>query len=499
MLSEVQAHNIENDPAKLAGDLKLQLQYHTHLKTTPNCLSGSSVITGSPMQIKNTLTALLALPLLLSLNTSIAADGPWRLNDALGLKNGFSLSGSHRTRLEVVSDSVRSGTSINDELLTFLTTLNAEYANEGLHVNVELLDARQALADSDSIFGTDSLNALDLLQANVEYRFGAADNSSVKIGRITEDWGSRRLLARHRYGNTINAFDGIEFRQRGAAGNELRVLASQPVNKLPSDRVSLRDNKRERDKSSSAKKFYGVYLTLPELVDYFSTDFFFYSLQEADSKNNATRNRHLNSYGFRLQKAPAAGKFFFEVESVIQTGHQRASTAITDTRDLDHQAYFNYLMFGYSFDVPSQLRILFEYDYASGDSDPLDGDSERFDSLFGVTSFEFGRTGIYGVFNRSNLRTPGIRITSNPSKAVDLMFAYRAFWLAEAKDSWGRTGRRDKTGNSGTYVGQHLEGRVRWNILPGSVRLEAGAVLLDAKNLADKNSLFSYAAATFTF
>ena len=86
-----------------------------------------------------------------------------------------------------------------------------------------------------------------------------------------------------------------------------------------------------------------------------------------------------------------------------------------------------------------------------------------------------------------------------PWENINLMASYRHFWLAEEKDSWGRTGLRDTSGDSDSYLGQHLQLRVRWDIIPGNVRIETGAIFLQAKNLSDKNTEYFYAGTTFTF
>ncbi|MEX2469658.1 MAG: alginate export family protein, partial [Pseudohongiellaceae bacterium] len=100
---------------------------------------------------------------------------------------------------------------------------------------------------------------------------------------------------------------------------------------------------------------------------------------------------------------------------------------------------------------------------------------------------------------RSNLVTPGLRVSADPLPRINIMAAYRHFWLAEAKDSWGRTGLQDPTGNSGTYLGQHLQLRLRWDAVPGNVRVEAGAIFLAAENLSEKNTEYAYAGVTLTF
>jgi hypothetical protein len=41
--------------------------------------------------------------------------------------------------------------------------------------------------------------------------------------------------------------------------------------------------------------------------------------------------------------------------------------------------------------------------------------------------------------------------------------SHRAFWLAQAKDSWGTSGLQDKTGNSGDFIGHQLEFTLRYD------------------------------------
>ncbi|MDD9894633.1 MAG: alginate export family protein, partial [Gammaproteobacteria bacterium] len=186
----------------------------------------------------------------------------------------------------------------------------------------------------------------------------------------------------------------------------------------------------------------------------------------------------------------------YELETIFQFGERRASRAASDVIDLDHRAFFQYAMLGYSFDVPSNLRIQFEMDYASGDNNPYDQDNERFDSLFGPTTFEFGVVSLYDPFNRSNLFTPGIRVFADLRDDVSLMTSYRHFWLADPQDSWCRTGLRDRSGESGRYLGQHLQIRLRWDLIPGNLRIEAGGIYLDAENLSNKNPKFFYTGST---
>jgi len=62
-----------------------------------------------------------------------------------------------------------------------------------------------------------------------------------------------------------------------------------------------------------------------------------------------------------------------------------------------------------------------------------------------------------------------------PSSSVSMFVAHRGYWLASEKDAWVAAGVQDSDGDSGTYLGQQLEGRLRWEILPQNLRWEIGA------------------------
>ena len=112
--------------------------------------------------------------------------------------------------------------------------------------------------------------------------------------------------------------------------------------------------------------------------------------------------------------------------------------------------------------------------HASGDEDPSDGRNGRFDTLFGARRFEFGPTGIYGPFARSNLFTAGGRVQVRPRAGVSAFLAYRGFWLAQKRDRWTTSGVWDPTGQSGRFLGHQIEIRGRWRPLPGNLLLELG-------------------------
>ncbi|MBL4573368.1 MAG: alginate export family protein [Gammaproteobacteria bacterium] len=445
----------------------------------------------------------LSTTLLIS-NTLLAADGPWSLSDALGLDNGFTLSGEHQSRFEHYDGNVFVGTSPNDGAFFLRTTLDARYRKDGFSAQVEMMDSRQGQADRDTRLNNSHVSTLDLLQANVAYKFGTDSANEIRVGRFTQDWGSRTLIARNRYRNTINTLDGVSFSHKQANGNEFKFLSAQPVRRTPRDRLSLLDNDHRGDKSSEALRVHGVFASLPNLLPTFlnkdlNLETYYIALKEKDTRKLQTSNRNLHTFGFRVRSTAAVNEWDLNLESIFQTGERRGSSNSLDTLDLDHQAFYQRVELAYSFDTPTKLRAIFEFNYASGDESPLDRDSGRFDTILGVSAFEFGPVSLYAPISRSNIITPGIRLTATLWKNVALMADYRHFWLAEDKDSWGRTGQRDVTGKSGDYMGQHLELRVRWSVVPGNVRLDSGLILLDSKDLINEQSTYFYIGTNIDF
>jgi len=170
-------------------------------------------------------------------------------------------------------------------------------------------------------------------------------------------------------------------------------------------------------------------------------------------------------------------------------------------------AFFQHAELGYTFDVESKLRAAFQFDYASGDADPFDDKNNRFDTLFGARRFEFGPTGIFGPFSRSNLITPGYRIILKPAGDWDVMFAHRFYWLASATDAWPTARIQDATGASGRYLGHQPEIRVRWGAIPGNLIIDVGAAyhfkgrfVNDAPGGTEEgDAAYAYVQSTITF
>jgi hypothetical protein len=332
------------------------------------------------------------------------------------------------------------------------------------------------------------VNTAELLRAYVDLRHDVLGGRLRSTGgRITMDVGSRRFVARNRFRNTINGFTGIDIAWTGGEDGStvVRGFWVLPVQRLPALPRELRDNQVEFDEEDIEVQFWGAFLghaITPQL----RVEQFTFGVHESDSPGRPTRNRKLFTTGARLLRPAAPGSFDFQVEFALQAGRSRATAAPINKRNLDHFAHFEHVEVGYTFDAPWRPRVALQYDYASGDEDPTDGRNERFDTLYGARRFDFGPTGIYGPFARSNINTPGVRVQVRPLERVTGFVAYRAYWLASDRDFWTTAGVVDPSGGSGSFLGQQVEFRLRWRPFPGNLLLEMGyAHLFDGEFMQD--------------
>lgn len=416
-----------------------------------------------------------------------AASAAWKLDDALGTPDWLTIYGQDVTRYQSLDAQFRPGKVGSDQILLNRIVLTAEANADPFTFAVEGIDSRQWLADTGSVISTSNVDTLDIAQAYIA--FTAKDliqdgsTLTVKVGRETLNLGSRRLVARPNFRLTMNSFDGVDVHWKTSGGASLRLFYFHPVIRQPGAAAVLLDNEAELDTSTGNLQLFGAFAEMAELPLGSRLEFYYMGLQEEDSDFRPTANRSLHTPGFRWFRKAKSGEIDFEVETVLQIGESRSSTSSSNTTDLDHRAYFQHLALGYTFDMPWSPRIVLEYDYASGDEDPNDGENGRFDTLYGVARPDFGPTCLYNATARANVSSPGYHLTFKPTKRFDVMFAERLFWLASDKDSWA--GVRDTTGNSGDFVGHQVEIRLKFDAIPGNLNIETGAAYLMAGEFMD--------------
>jgi hypothetical protein len=437
----------------------------------------------------------------------------WQLQKTLHLPNWISLSGEHRVRYETLDNQFRSGSTGSDQVLSLRTLVQTElYFNKNFFVKLELQDSRAELADTGSRMNTTIVNAAELMEANLVWKtedlFSAGSKSVLRGGRLTMDIGKRRIIARNRFRNVIQGYTGLDWKWTSNEGTQIRTIFTMPVNREPSTTAELLDNDASFDNETLNRILWGTYFSSSKLPWGDKGEIYVFGFHEKDDEADfRTRNRQLYTPGFRLYRPWKKGQFDYELESMFQFGTVRATTAASDTKDLDHFAYFHHAEVGYTFSASWSPRVYLEYDYASGDSDPNDGTNERFERLLAPNVPEFGPTSIHTAFARANINSPGLRVQIRPNAKLFAYLSYRAYWLASKNDGWqGASGLRDTSGNSGRFLGQQLFLRAKWKWHP-NMKFEGGiAYRIDGdfqRNVSNSprqgNSVYSYASATLSF
>lgn len=354
------------------------------------------------------------------------------------------VSFEQRTRVETLTHPFRFEELGPTRVLAFRTRLQVAFPKivGPLGAFVELQDSRSGWNDRPFVVPARHVNHLDFTQAHL--RLGSDDllgsraSGGLLLGRLSLDVGRRRLAARNGMRNTTNAFDGAYGWLAARDGSSLRAFVSRPVRLEP----------YELDRSRSDRLFWGGWLTArrwPRLHGEL------YALRLDESGDTVTRRR-LTTLGGRVFKEPGRTEPDYEVDLAWQGGTRQGQ---------GHHAFFAHLEAGFTF-RRGRARVGALYDHVSGDPDPQDDRSGRFDTLFGARRFEYAPTGIYGPFFRGNIQGPGARVFVAPWPPIELMVAHRALWLAEARDAWLGSGLQDEAGGSGRFLGHHLEAVVLW-------------------------------------
>ncbi|HEY3515842.1 MAG TPA: alginate export family protein [Gammaproteobacteria bacterium] len=418
-------------------------------------------------------------------------------------ENGFDFGGTQRTRYETLDPQFRAGFSNSDQAAALQTTLVFNWRRDSWLVGGEVMDSRNYGVDSGSFVNGTTTNALEPIQAYVAWRHTA---STFRIGRVTQDLGKRRLVARNRYRNTVNNFTGVDWSWTGAEGRAARAFYWVPMRTLPSDLDSLLDNEFELDKGVRGGSITGLFYEFPTFANQHRLETYVFDA-ESESRNDLTQAYDHITLGARTYRTPQASQWNYEVEAVLQDGESGGTVAGVARSDLDHRASFLHLEIGYQFDAPGSPNLMFQYDRATGDKDPTDLKIDRFNTLFGARRFDFGPTGIYGIAARSNIDSPGVRLTFRPGPKWQAMLAYRALRLETPRDGWIGSGWRDTTGAAGDSIGTHLEGSFTWTAIPDRLSFETGFAHLWAGRFAEQTAgaafrgdpQYFYAALTTTF
>jgi hypothetical protein len=267
----------------------------------------------------------------------------------------------------------------------------------------------------------------------------------IRFGRQAFEFMDRRLIGLNQWRNTTNNFLGF----RSSIGQDkndwqIDLLALRPIIRLV----------EKFDKTDHDRDFWAVIGHWRKWSEVITIEPYYLGLKQRATPATTNRERLIHSPGIRLYGWVNDKHMNYDFTYTQQFGEDNNQT---------HNAYAITAEVGYKFDNAWKPRVSLFYGYVSGDKNPNDNVNNRFERFFG-----FARpwsSDDYVI--PENIVTPKIKVEFEPVKGVKVDGGYSFYWLASSTDRFnnllGGTNNRDRTGNSGDFLGHGLDARVRFS------------------------------------
>lgn len=377
-------------------------------------------------------------------------------------------------------------------------------------------DAREAFSERGNIpgvRGAEGDDIFDLRQAYIAFGEIKTFPLVLTIGRQAISYGDSRLIADSKWGNFGRTFDAIRFRF------EQPHYWVEPFLMRP-----VQIKRHAFDDSDAADNFMGAYFSTQLIPNQTTDAYVFYrdkrdNQPDLDPTNNIDPQGSWNgpaarftTIGGRVKSKPEAfDGWDYAAEAAFQAGDLFQSTR--DSQRYALCAWALHASGGFTArDLPWKPRVGLEYDYASGDRNPTDDNSQSFQNLFPSNHDKYG---FMDEFSWRNLHDARLQVTVRPEKDLEFGLDYHAFWLADTHDFWYRAngiatlrtrtpdGRDVRTIGARNFAGHEIDLTVSYN-LTENIKLQtgyshffAGDYLSDTG--ADSDADFGYVMTTFSY
>jgi hypothetical protein len=426
-----------------------------------------------------------------------------------------------RIRAEIRENNRDFDSSINDDnddswLLNRFRLGLAVKPVSWLKLYAQTQDAREGFSDRSNIpgvRGAEGDDVFDLRQLSILLGDPKTFPVTLTLGRQLLNYGDNRLVADSKWGNFGRSFDAAKIRYEQTEF-WIDAFIARPV----------QIKRHEFDDSDAADNFGGVYFSTT-LVPKQTTDFYFFYRDKDDNQPDLDPTNRIDpqgtwngpaarfaTIGARVKSTPDklngwdyTAEAAYEVGEVFQT--DRNST------QFDLNAFALHLSGGYTAkELPWKPRFGLEYDFATGDSNPNDSNSESFQNLYPSNHEKYG---FMDEFSWRNIHDARAQFNVKPIKKLDLEFDYHAFWLANTHDFWYRSngistlrtrtpdGRDVRTIGAGNFAGHEIDLTVTYEctknvkVQAGYSHFFAGDYLSDTG--ADSDADFGYVMTTFSY
>lgn len=363
------------------------------------------------------------------------------------------IRGEFRERVEGFDGA---GFADNREDLYYLSRvrLNATVApTRALSFQVQAQDARVAKKTVGPT-GTPFKAPFDLRMAFADIG-DARTPVVVRVGRQELAYGEQRLLGHVSWLNAARTFD--------AAKVTIRTPAFS-VDAFGASVVRITDG--AFDRSGNGNRFAGAYATTRKLVPLGTVEPYVFWRRDVNLRTETATFGDLNqtTVGARL-----AGRMPGRLDYGVEMAVQRGSLGTDDV-----EAWAGHWQLRESLPGAGAVRLVGEYNYASGDANPTDGVRGTFDQLYPTPHDKYGLADQIGWKNIHHLRG-GVELT--PMRGLPVTADYHSWWLAETRDGVYNAGNaslaRLIAGAASRHVGQELDVQVTRGLTP-QIQLAAG-------------------------
>ena len=369
------------------------------------------------------------------------------------LSNDWMLSfgGQFWHRYTHETDSRLNAAGTNNDFHLLRTRFHADlWYQDKVRLFAEFIDARILGADLPPL-ATDR-NHTDMLNLFTDIKMANVNNGPVyvRVGRQELLYGSQRMISTLDWVNTRRTFQGVKTFWRTPTW-DLDAFWVRPM-------ITEKNN---FDNWDTQQNFYGLWGTNKYKPGHL-VDLYFLSLDnnrdltaQAVRQNNILQgNSNLHTLGGRL--VGNIDNFLYELEGMYQFG-QRSN--------LDISAFAVATGVGYRLPMPMNPQAWIRYDFASGDGNPNDGNSNTFNQLFPFGHYYMGYMDRVG---RQNIHDINAQFTLHPMPWFTFISQYHRFYLANNRDylynASGLATIVDPTGQSGSHVGDEIDFRANFHV-----------------------------------
>lgn len=319
--------------------------------------------------------------------------------------------------------SVDPGVADNDDdfLLSRLRLFLDLRPNEYIQAHFTFQDAREFGSD---LINHDQLdrssrntfkNQMDIYEGYLKLKLGECP-LWLQLGRQELVYGDSRLLGNNMWGNTGRSYD---------AARLLYEKEDVKIDLFVGNRVLVDSN--AWDEPDHHDNLMGAYATIKNLPQGLQDIYLIYR------DNNPAM---LEEYTLGTRIVGDEGPVDWNFEGVYQWG--TATDKVVPNRKgevLDQEAWAAHAELGYTWKTqPLKPRLGVEYNFASGDDDPLDSSNNTFDQLFPTNHVPWG---IMDFIGWKNMHSIGSRLSWAQTRNLKITTEWHAFWLDEEQnDAW---------------------------------------------------------------